>query len=165
MNCNWELYELRVRVFTDAKTFKKREKGMPVGTGTEFFNITLYTEGLGLEPIGPARPNDSCDMKSTFGLLALFKTIPFGFSSAIGTSYPKHTANPTTHFGLMEKARLDKTVFPAAFLYIHRRDTSAAVDPTDVALLLENVTVFETSSDKNKFYVSLHGNSAQMINF
>ncbi len=152
MSCNWELYELRVRVWIKADKYPGRGY---LGSGMLFWDVKLsHFDTLAI----PEFKSDSkgfCNFKTVFDRLAKLKTIPFDCPGS-------QNQNP---FGRLQGASRDKEVLPAAFLFLHRRDQSdVASETTGIGVLLEGVTVPFTDTQP-VYHAHLIGNSATTVNF
>ena len=164
MGCNWEMYELRLMVWTTAKK-------SPAGrftrgqVGVQFDSVGLDLATLSMQSVTPKDSTDACSFKAIFDQLAKLKTIPFGFSRKI-IKTDRFYLDPPTHFMRLQTAEQKNEVLPAAVLYVHKRGQSDHTSiTTGIGVLLEDVTVTFTSSDQNSYYVQLFGASGKTVNF
>lgn len=155
MGCNWELYELRVLIFS--RGTKIPLFGNFVGkTEWEFFNVMLDLPSLGIA--GFQGSGLACNFQSVFSQLANMKKLPFGFTSEV-------FRQDKLNFGNLEAAFKTKTTLRSAKLYVHRRDTSDSItSATGPGVLLETVTI-DYAARTPHFDVRLSGKSANTINF
>ena len=142
MACNWDLYEFRLNIYTAGKW----GPGKFIGSGMKFFNLSFDMTGLG-EFEGS---NDYCDFKPVFAKLAAKKAFSFGFSLETVGSYI-----PYNYFDVLEqttKLNYTPTVFPAAILYVHRKDrldiVSQEIGPF---IFFENIQIISTSAEAKTF--------------
>jgi len=153
MSCNWELYELRVRVWTKAKNYPGRGYR---GMGMMFWNVRLaHQQALGIPAFKPDSKGN-CNFKTVFDQLVRLKKIPF--------SCPTSSENQAP-FGRLQGASRDKELLSAAVLFLHRRDESDLVsETTGIGVLLEGVNVQFTEAQP-VYHAHLIGNSARTVNF
>ena len=156
MQCNWELFELRVAIF------HRGEKNKTNGNFTgdllwEFFNVSVDLQSLGISNF--QRLGNYCNFRDVFRELVKLQTIPFGFAN-------ERIKNDRLNFGNLQAGEKNQRTFKAAKLYVHRRDRSDInSEIMGDGVLLEGVTVLFTAVYNGIHYVSLSGNSANSINF
>jgi hypothetical protein len=153
MSCNWELFELRLRVWIKANKYPQRGY---FGNGMMLWDVRLEHQfNLGIPAFKPDSKGN-CNFKSVFTALAGIKKIPF--------TCPASNENRSP-FGRLQVAQRNKEVLPAAFLFLHRRDQSdISSETTGIGILLEGVTVLFTKAQP-VFHADLSGNSASTVNF
>jgi hypothetical protein len=154
--CNWELYELRVIVFTNAAEGGSR--GL-VGAGPKFFSVTLDIPKLG---IGEFKGSGlDCNFTVVFNELIKRKALAFAC---------RQKDNDGNHFSRVQAAQRNKENLPGAKLYVHLR---GGISPkniypekiTELGVLLLGVTVKTSVLNKDVFYIHLEGNEASPVNF
>jgi hypothetical protein len=156
MGCNWELFELRVIVFTNA--VEAGSRGL-AGQGPKFFSVTLDLLTLG---IGNFKGSGlDCDFKSVFDQLIKQKAIKFNCRQA---------ENEGGHFGRVQAAERNKEMLPGAKLYVHVRGglNSQNVYPekfTEPGVLLKGVTIRSAVVNNGSYYIYLEGYEASQLNF
>ncbi len=166
MNCNWEYFELRLRV----KATKSN--------GVEFGNVTLDLASLGIADFTGS--NYSCNFKHVFGELAKLKIIRAYFPQEVKITYRNTLTvggigggigipifnttpiNQISNLAVLQQAEKDGKILHGATLYVHRRgQPESAGYPTGVRLSMSGVTVLGTAITKNLF-VLLSGDSAKV---
>jgi len=153
MSCNWELYELRLRVWIKAE--KLRGRGFS-GLGMMLWNVMLdHQKSLGIPEFKPDSKGN-CNFKAVFDQLIKLKKISFNCPSSSENQGP---------FGRLQGAKQKNELLPAAFLFLHRRDQSdLASETTGIGILLEGVSVPFTDSQP-VYHAHIVGNSASPVNF
>ena len=152
MGCNWELFELRVVVFTNG--VRASGRGF-AGQGATFEAIYLNLRTLGISDFRGS--NNSCDFQSVFNELIKLKTLPFNFTQ---------NGDVSNYFGKIESAQRNKEKFPAAKLYVHRHDQSGEHSKSaGVGVLLEDVQVDFTNINNGRYHIHLSGGSARPVNY
>jgi hypothetical protein len=165
MKCNWEYFELRLKVDTTKVT------------GIEFGNVTLDLSSLGIADFTGS--NYSCNFEHVFGQLAKLKIIRAYFPKQEKITY-KNTltvggigggigipifntklVNQIPYLGVLQQAERDGKILAGATLYVHRRGQSESGVPTGVRLSMKGVTVLGTEITQNPF-VLLSGDSAKV---
>lgn len=153
MSCNWELFELRLRVWLKAEKYPQRGY---VGLGMMFWEVFLDLSTFGIQP-KPKDSADICGFKAIFEQLVQKRVIPF--------SCNKNNADNQAPFGRIQTASRKGETFPAAFLFLHRRDQSDLTgETTGIGILLEEVFVPVAVSTPT-YYAHLFGKSASKKNF
>ena len=156
MACNWELYELRVIVFTN--TVEAGSRGL-AGQGPKFFAVTLDLLTLGISDFKGS--GSYCDFPSVFNQLIQRKAIPFAC---------RQKENEGNHFGRVQVAQRNAEFLPGAKLYVQFR---TGINPnnqqpekfTEPGVLLMGVTVKSAMFKNNGYYIYLEGNEARPLNF
>ncbi len=153
MSCNWELYELRIRVWIKAEKYPHRGY---FGHGMMFWNVRLtHFDTLSIPEFKPDSKG-FCNFKTVFDRLIKLKAIPFECPSSSDNQGP---------FGRLQTAHRNKEAFSAAVLFLHRRDQSdLASETTGIGVLLEGVSVPLTDAQP-VYHAHLTGNSASPVNF
>jgi hypothetical protein len=156
MQCNWELFELRVAIFF--RGTKIKNTGNFTGeVFWEFFNVSVDLLSLGISNF--QRIGNYCNFRDVFTELVRLKWIPFGFSKEIISS-------DRLNFGNLQAGEQNELTYKAAKLYVHRRDQNDLYSEImGDGVLLEGVKVAFTYISNGNHYVTLSGDSANSINF
>ena len=151
MSCNWEYFELKLKVNTTTVS------------GFEFGNVTLDLASLGIADFTGS--NYSCNFEYVFGQLAKLKIIRANFPKQVKIVYPNNTAiiDQAAYLGVLQQAAGDRKVLAGSTLYVHRRDQSPATGaPTGVRLSMKGVTVLGTDNTQQDLFVLLTADSAKV---
>jgi hypothetical protein len=159
MACNWELFELRLRVWLTSRTTSTGKfQGL---NGLEFFNVTVDLRDLGLKDFEGS--GHVCNFAYVFGELAKLKIIPVSFSSKAVKTDTSHY-DPMPSFGVMQQLEKSGKTVPAALLYVHRRNGSEVTSlEAGTGLWMNGVKVMLTSNAQD-YYIQLMGESAKVVN-
>ncbi len=152
MPCNWELFELRVTVWTP-NAVRARGRGY-AGHGVKFWAVVPDLRRFGIS--GFQGNNNYCGFESVFNRLIQRHAI--AFSCRQGGLH-------LSSFSRLKTAEQKLELLPAAKLYVHRRDQpDSSSDMEGVGVLLENVTA-EASTTNGDYYIVLTANSAKPLNY
>lgn len=152
MPCNWELFELRVTVWTPP-AMKASGRGY-AGAGVKFWSVSPDLRRFGIG--GFQGHNNDCDFESVFKQLVQKRAIVFSCSS---------NGSNQSGFTRLKNAEQKLELLPAAKLYVHRRDESDIdSDLRGVGVLLERVQA-HASTANGGYYIDLSAGAASPLNF
>jgi hypothetical protein len=101
---------------------------------------------------------DFCNFRNVFAEMVKTQTIPFSF----GKQQPQ---SDRLQFGNLQTAEGSGRKFPAAKLYVHRRNTPDQVSlDAGEGVLLDTVSVDFTAVSQGLHYVQISGQRASLVN-
>jgi len=155
MGCNWELFELRVVIFMRGE--RSKQGGNFTGQVLwEFKNVSVDLKSLGIADFKGS--GDFCNFRNVFTEMVKTQMIPFSF----GKQQPQ---SDRLQFENLQAAERNSRKFPAAKLYVHRRNASDQVSlDAGEGVLLGTVSVDLTAVSQGIHYVQLSGEKASLVN-
>lgn len=130
MGCNWELFEFRLNLYQGARL----SGDVVMGSGMAFSNVSVDTnenfEGS----------NDICDFRPAFLKIVANKLLHVTFPLKQQGSY-----DPSNYFDVLRRTANtsnNPVVYPAAILWVYRRDTQERDRPyNEPRILMERVEI------------------------